>query len=94
MSEYPYDAPPERIHFPMRNRIVVGLGDAVFIPQINSYMSGTMISINLGIELGKEIFVAPHPLGDGTINNSMLNEGATLVESKEQLLRDLHWLDE
>ena len=91
MSEYPFDVVPDREHFPMRNRIVVALGDALFVPQINTYMSGTMISLNLGLELGKEIFVAPHPLGSETINNHLLNEGATLVESKEQMLSDLGW---
>lgn len=91
MSEYPFDAMPERDNFPMRNRIVAALGDALFVPQINAYMSGTMITINLALELGKEVFVAPHPLGSDTVNNAMINEGATLIESKEQMLRDLHW---
>ena len=94
MSEYPFDTIPDRDHFPMRNRIVAALGDALFVPQINTYMSGTMITLNLALNLGKEVFVAPHPFGSGTINNSMLNEGATLIESKEQMLRDLHWSDE
>ena len=94
ISEYPFDTPPDRDHFPLRNRIVVGLGNAILIPQINSYMSGTMISLNLGLQLNKEIFVVPHPLGSEAINNSLLNEGATLVESKEQMLRDLGWSEE
>ena len=91
MSEYPFDVVPDRDHFPMRNRIVVALGDALFVPQINTYMSGTMISLNFGLEFGKEIFVAPHPFGSETINNHLLNEGAMLIESKEQMLRDLGW---
>ena len=91
MSEYPFDTPPSKDNFPMRNRIVVGLGDAMFIPQVNSFSSGTMISINFGLNLNKEIYVAPHPLGSEAVNNQLLNEGATLVESKEQLLRDLGW---
>ena len=91
MSEYPFDTTPDREHFPLRNRIVVGLSDAMLIPQINSHMSGTMISLNLALQLNKEVFVVPHPLGSEAINNSLLNEGATLIESKEQLLRDLGW---
>ena len=91
ISEYPPGAKPDRDHFPMRNRIIAGLADAFYIPQINSYMSGTMISINLALSLGKEIFVAPHPIWSPSINNQMLNEGATLVESVEQLKRDLGW---
>ena len=78
----------------MRNRIVAALGEALFVPQINTYMSGTMISLNLALDLNKEVFVAPHPLGSETVNNQLLNEGATLVETKEQMLRDLHWSEE
>lgn len=91
MSEYPFDTMPDRDHFPMRNRIVAALGNALFVPQINAYMSGTMITLNLALDLNKEVFVAPHPLGSETVNNQLLNEGATLVESKEQMLRDLNW---
>ena len=91
MSEYPFDTMPDRDHFPMRNRIVAALGSALFVPQINAYMSGTMITLNLALDLNKEVFVAPHPLGSETVNNQLLNEGATLVESKEQMLRDLNW---
>ena len=94
MSEYPFDTPPDKDHFPMRNRIVAALGEALFVPQINTYMSGTMISLNLALDLNKEVFVAPHPLGSETVNNQLLNEGATLVETKEQMLRDLHWSEE
>ena len=94
MSEYPFDTMPDRDHFPMRNRIVAALGDALYVPQINTCMSGTMITLNLALELNKEIFVAPQPLGSETINNQLLNEGATLVESKEQMLRDLKWSDD
>lgn len=91
ISEYPFATPPKPDHFPMRNRIVAGLADAMFIPQINDYMSGTMISVNMALSMGKEIFVAPHPFDDGTINNQLLNEGATLVTSISQILDDLGW---
>ena len=94
ISEYPYDVLPDRDHFPFRNRIVAGLGDAMFIPQINTYMSGTMISINIALKLGKEIYVAPQPIDSGTINNKLLNEGATLVDTPEELLEELKWSDE
>lgn len=91
ISEYPFDELPFKENFPMRNRIIAGLGDAMYIPQINSYASGTMISINLMLALGKEIFVAPHPLFSETINNTLLNEGASFVISAEQLSIDLGW---
>ena len=93
ISEYPYDTEPAGVHFPMRNRIVAGLANAFYVPQINSYMSGTMISINLALEMGKEVFVTPHPLDSEAINTKLLNEGATLVESSEQVSEALGWLE-
>ena len=93
ISEYPYMASPDRDHFPMRNRIVCGLSDAIYIPQINSYMSGSMISLTLGLSLGKPIFVAPHPIKSETINNKLINEGATIADSGEQILSELGWAE-
>lgn len=91
ISEYPYDTPPDREHFPQRNRIVVGLANAIFVPQINSYHSGTMISINYGAEIGKPILVAPFPPGSDTINNQLINEGAILADTGPQILEELGW---
>ena len=93
ISEYPFNSAPDKDHFPMRNRIIAGLADAMYIPQINSYASGTMISINLALSLGKEIYVAPQPIDSGTINNQLLNEGASVVSSISQMLTDLGWAE-
>lgn len=91
ISEYPYDTNPDRDHFPQRNRIVVGLANAIFVPQINSYQSGTMISINYGADIGKPIIVAPFPPGSNTINNQLINEGAIIADSGPQILYELGW---
>jgi DNA processing protein len=91
ISEYPFNATPDSVHFPMRNRIIVGLSDAVYVPQINTHQSGTMITINLALSCGREIFVAPHPPGSPTINNQMINEGAILADTGRQILEELKW---
>ena len=91
ISEYPFKAPPSSDHFPMRNRIIVALADAVFVPQINSYASGTMISLSIGLSLGKPIYIVPHPPGSETINNNLINEGAVLADSASQILEDIGW---
>ena len=92
ISEYPYDTPPHHEHFPMRNRIVAALSDAIYVPQVNSYMSGTMISLTIGLTLNKPIYIAPYPPGSNTINNKMINEGAFLADSGEQIAQDVGWL--
>ena len=93
ISEYPFEATPDAEHFPMRNRIVVALADALYVPQINNYCSGTMISVTLGIEANKDIFVAPFPQGSETINNKLINEGAILADSGRQILEEEDWLE-
>lgn len=91
ISEYPYNTTPDSNHFPMRNRIIVSLSDALFVPQINTYNSGTMISLSIGLSLGKPIYVVPHPPGSPTINNVLINEGAVLADSASQILEDIGW---
>ena len=91
ISEYPGMSIPDRKHFPMRNRIVVGLSNGVYVPQINSYMSGTMISFALAAEMNKDVFVAPHPLGSETANNKLIDEGASITIDAQTILADLRW---
>ena len=91
ISEYPGMSIPDRKHFPMRNRIVVGLSNGVYVPQINSYMSGTMISFALAAEMNKDVFVAPHPLGSETANNKIIEEGASITIDAQTILSDLRW---
>ena len=94
ISEYPFKSTPDSAHFPNRNRIVVGLADAIYIPQINAYQSGTMISLNLANESGRLVFVAPHHQGSDTINNILINEGAILADSASQMIDELGWKQE
>ena len=92
ISEYPFNTTPDAEHFPMRNRVVIGLADAVYVPQINEYTSGTMISVTLAANQNKDVFVAPCLQGSETINNKMINEGAILADSGRQILEEEGWL--
>lgn len=91
ISEYPGMTPPEPSQFPDRNRIVVGLSDCVFVPQINGYMTGSMISVNLALNLGKPVVVAPHPVCSETINNVLIYEGAIIAIDGPQIKYELKW---
>ena len=91
ISEYPNMSEPDKAHFPMRNRIVVALSDALIVPQINSHVSGTTISVNLAVGSNKPVYVVPHSIFEGTVNNDLIQEGANVAESGRQILEDLHW---
>ena len=68
ISEYPPDDPPMKYNFPARNRIISALSDGVIIMEAGR-KSGSLITANIAIEQGKEVFAL---LG----NNNPQNEGS------------------
>ena len=91
ISEYPNMSEPDKTHFPMRNRLVVALSDALIVPQINTHVSGTTISVNLAVGSNKPVYVVPHSIFEETVNNDLIQEGANVAENGRQILEDLHW---
>lgn len=89
VSEYEPDMEPKPYFFPMRNRIVTGLSDAVMVVE-GDVKSGAMISAYLALEQGKDVFALP---GDVTSNLSrgphrLIKEGAKLVENIADILEE------
>ena len=91
VSEYPGTCNTDPSSFPNRNRIVIALSDAVYIPAIRSYMSGTMTSITIALTMGKPVFMPYHAINDGSINNDFIFEGATPVTEADDLLTEMKW---
>lgn len=58
LSEYQPQIIPSAFHFPIRNRIIAGLSDAVLITQAGE-KSGSMHTKNYAIDYGKELFIVP-----------------------------------
>ena len=94
ISEYPNDLDATKEHFPMRNRLIVALSDALIVPQINSHVSGTTISINLAVGNNKPVYMVPYSVFDDTVNNDLIQEGANIFLSGQRVLEDLHWTDD
>lgn len=84
ISEYPNDLSPKPEYFPFRNRIIAGLCWGVLIPEVK-VNSGTITTIGHALNQGKEVFVFPQEIGNGTYNNHLISEGAILVESAEDI---------
>lgn len=90
LSEYPPDT-ASRVHFfPERNRIMVGLADAVLVVEAGE-KSGTLITARLASEYNRDLLCIPHRIGDPHAFGSHLfiRLGAALVSDSIHILEAL-----
>lgn len=87
VSEYPAQTPPDRVHFPRRNRIIAGLSRAVIVMEAPQ-RSGALITAHLANEYGRDVYVLP-----GSLDNAqaigclgLVNSGAQVILSETHLL--------
>ena len=80
ISEYPDDVRPLRHHFPFRNRIIAALGEGLIVTEA-AVKSGTMLTVNETLNLGKEVYVVPHRITDvtGAGCNYLIKQGANVI---------------
>ncbi len=87
LSEYPPGSPPIAEQFPPRNRIISGLSDVVVVVEARQ-KSGTLITVDMALEQGREIYCVPGRvtdlLSDGC--NKLISQGAGIVWSVEEFL--------
>ena len=87
VSEYPLDTHPAKWTFPQRNRIIAGLSRGVIVVEAPQ-RSGALITARLALEEGREVFAVPGNVTStasaGT--NRLIKDGATLVETVEDIL--------
>ena len=90
VSEYPPAMPAGPQHFPARNRIVVALARALVVVE-GASKSGSRISVDHALDLGREIFAVPGPITSPLAETplEMIREGATLIRGADDLLNDL-----
>jgi DNA processing protein len=93
VTEMPLGQEPRREVFPQRNRIVSGLSLGVIVVEAPA-RSGALITANLAIDQGREVFAVP---GDIKAPNSrgchaLIKDGARLVETVEDVIDGLGML--
>ncbi|MEG0812324.1 MAG: DNA-processing protein DprA [Clostridium sp.] len=90
ISEYGPGTQAETWHFPVRNRIISGLSDAIIVVEARK-RSGSLITVGQALEQGKEVFALPgrvtDPLSMGC--NELIRAGASPVLSPEDIIEFL-----
>lgn len=82
LSEFPHGTPPDREHFPMRNRVVAGMCDALVVVETKR-RGGSMITANLANDYNKDVFAYPGR------NSDEFSEGCNLlIKSHKAALLD------
>ena len=95
VSEYPPGCPPLPHHFPMRNRLISGLSLAVVVIEASD-KSGSLITASCALEQGREVMAVPGNVlsGRNKGGHALLRDGAKIVESADDIVRELGWCRE
>lgn len=90
LSEYPLGTPVRRYHFPMRNRIIAGISDGTCVIEAKE-RSGSLITAQLALDAGKEVFAVPGEILSGQSNgcHHLIQDGAKCVYRIEDIVEDL-----
>lgn len=89
LSELPLGTPPERHHFPARNRIISGLTRGTIVVEAGE-KSGALITADLALEQGRDVFAVPGPITSSQSRgtNNLLKQGAKVVTGVEDILEE------
>lgn len=90
VSEFPLGTRADRQTFPIRNRIVSGMGVATVVVESDVH-GGSMITARLAAEQGRDVFAVPGRIDSRPSRgcNALIRDGATLAMSAEDIIGEL-----
>jgi len=93
ISEFPFGRRADRQTFPMRNRIVSGMCQALIVVESDLY-GGSMISARFAAEQGRTVFAVPGRIDQATSRgcHQLIREGAILLSKPEDVVEELGYL--
>lgn len=94
LSEFPFGRRADRQTFPMRNRVVAGICEAIIVVETD-VSGGAMITARFAGEHGRLIFAVPGRIDQPTSAgcHQLIRDGATLLTSVDDVLSELNYLD-
>lgn len=93
LTEFLSDTGPDRENFPMRNRIVAAMADALLVVETGA-RGGSMITANLANDYNKDVFAVPGRVKDlksEGCNNLIKTHKAGLISSGEDIAYFMQW---
>jgi DNA processing protein len=91
VSEYPAKTPPDRTHFPRRNRIIAGLSRVILVIEA-PLKSGALITASYANDFGRDVYALPGRLDDYPSQGclKLISQGASLIlKELDELLKML-----
>ena len=93
LTEYAPHIPPTSYHFPIRNRIIAGLSDAIVVVEA-AEKGGALITADYALNYHRTVFAVPgslnRPFSKGC-NLLIRNNKATIYTSWEDFMQELNW---
>ena len=92
LSEFPFGRRADRHTFPMRNRLVAGLCDAVIVVE-TGLVGGSMITARFAAEQGRSLMAVPGRIDQAQASGclELIRDGATMVCSVDDVLEELRY---
>ncbi len=93
LTDYPSETIPDRENFPMRNRVIAGLCDAIIVVEA-AQRGGALITADIANSYNRDVFAFPGRIGDfyseGT--NALIRQNkAALIQSADDVTYMLGW---
>jgi DNA processing protein len=92
LSEFPFGRRADRQTFPMRNRVVAGLCEAVVVVE-SAAAGGSMITARFAGEQGRQVMAVPGRIDQSSSEgcHQLIRDGATMVTSVDDVLEELRY---
>jgi DNA processing protein len=93
LTEFRNNVKPDKHNFPIRNRIVAGMADAIIVIE-TGIKGGSMITAELANGYNKDVFAIPGKIGDGKsagCNDLIRKNKAILLTDAQQLIETMSW---
>ncbi len=90
ISEFPPGTPALPTHFPMRNRLISGLADAVVVVEAKK-RSGSLITAEYALDQGRQVYAVPgRPDDENSFGcNELISQGAGLIASADAFIEEM-----